>query len=79
MKSVAKDGDWIRRTISGAEPDVSSVDVPEDQELSNLIDSTPEAHYVGMVDGSRAVSEPMEFLCDARQECLASRSGFPRN
>ena len=56
LKSVAKDGDWIKRMLSGV--------VPEDSEPSDLIDSTLESHYSGRVDGSRAVSLGMEFLCD---------------
>jgi len=51
---------------------VLSLDVPEDPEPSDLIGSTPEAHYAGRLDGSRVVSERMEFLCDAGQELLAS-------
>ena len=42
----------------------------------------PELHYAGRVDGSRAVSQKLEFLCDARQEWLtssASRTGIPRD
>jgi len=51
-----------------------SLDFPEDPEPSDLIDSTPEVHYTGRVDGSRAVSQKLEFFCDARQEWLTSSS-----
>ena len=57
-----------------------SLDVPEDPEPSDLIYSTPEVHYAGRVDGSSAVSQKLDFLCDARQEWLtssASRTGIP--
>jgi len=42
--------------LSGVEGEVLSLDVPEDPEPSDLIDSTPEVHYAGRVDGSRAVA-----------------------
>ena len=42
-----------------------SLDVSEDPEPSDLIDSTPEVHYAGRVDGSRAVSQKLKLLCDA--------------
>ena len=61
---------------------VLSLDVPEDPEPSELIDSTPEVHYAGRVDGSRAVSQKLEFLYDATEEWLtssASRTGSPRD
>ena len=80
LKSVAKERDWIRKMLSGVEGEVLSLDVPEDPEPSDLIDPTPEVHYAGRVDGSRAVSQKLEFLCDARQEWLtssASRTGIP--
>ena len=65
-------------------PDASvlSLDVLEDPEPSDLIDSTPEVHNAGRVDGSRAVSQKLEFLCDARQEWFtssASRTAIPRD
>ena len=59
-----------------------SLDISEDPEPSDLIDSTPEVHNAGRVDGSRTVSQKLEFLCDARQEWLtssASRTGIPRD
>ena len=62
LKSVAKEEDWIRRLRSGVEPEVVRLDVPEDSEPSDLIDSTPEVHYAGRVDGSRAVSQKLEFF-----------------
>jgi len=68
--------------LSGVEDEVLSLDVPEDPEPSDLIDSTPEVDYAGRVDGSRAVSQKLEFLCDARQEWLtssASSNGIPRD
>ena len=59
------------------------LDVPEeDPEPSELIGSTPEVHYAGRVDGSRAVSQKLEFLYDATQEWItssASRTGIPRD
>ena len=39
LKSVAKEGDWIRNMLSGVEGEVLSLDVPEDPEPSDLIDS----------------------------------------
>ena len=65
FKYVAKEGDWIRKMLSGVEGEVLSLDVPKDPEPSDLIDSTPEVHYSGRVDGSRALSHKLEFLCDA--------------
>jgi hypothetical protein len=41
---------------------VLSLDVHEDPEPSDLIDSTPEEHYAGRVDGARAVSQKLEFF-----------------
>jgi len=82
LKSVAKEGDWITKMLSGVEGEVLSLDVPEDPEPSDLIDSTPEVHYDGTVDESRAVLQKLEFLCDARQKWLASsasRTGIPRD
>jgi len=82
LKSVAKEGDWIKKMLSGVEGKVLSLDVPEDPEPSDLIDSTPEVHYAGRLDGSRAVSQKLEFLCHGGQEWLtspASRTGIPRD
>jgi len=61
---------------------VLTLDVPEDPEPSDLIVLAPEVHCAGRVDGSRAVSQKLEFLCEARQEWLtssASRTGIPRD
>ena len=74
----------LQRSEIGSEKwfQVLSLDVSEDPEPSDLIDSTPEVHYSGRVDGSRSVSQKLEFLCDARQEGLtlsASRTGIPRD
>jgi len=44
LKSVAKEGDWIRKMFSGVEGEVFSLDVPENPEPCHPIDSTPEVH-----------------------------------
>jgi hypothetical protein len=82
LKYVAKEGDWITKMLSGVKGEVLSFDVPETLELSDLIVLAPEVHCAGRVDGSRAVSQKLEFLCEARQEWLtssASRTGIPRD
>ena len=37
MKSVAKEGDWLRKMLSGVERDALSLDVPQDPKPSDVI------------------------------------------